>query len=280
LKDNIKNKNSESEQLEKYAKDFAELYKSEKAKSNELKTAYKQLIKYADALNKTNRELKKKNRLLNESTLDTIHRLVLAAEFKDNETANHIVRISRYSRCLAEKIGLSPSDIKNIYYTAPMHDIGKIGIPDSILIKPGKLTSKEYRSMKTHPLKGAEILNNSRYKILQIAHEIALSHHEKWNGNGYPKGLSGKKIPLFGRIVGLADVFDALTSRRPYKKAYPVEVAYDIIKKESGAHFDPEITIMFLDSIDDIVLIKNEVNSEDMVSLADFTWSDRDKKNK
>jgi len=140
-----------------------------------------------------------------------------------------------------------------------MHDVGKIGIPDNILTKPGKLTDEEFDFMKTHTNIGAKILVNSKAEILQLAHQVAISHHEKWNGRGYPQGLSGTKIAIAGRIVGLADVFDALTSKRPYKDPYPVEVACDIIKKESGQHFDSELVDIFMENIDEILKIKEEM---------------------
>jgi len=184
--------------------------------------------------------------------------------------------MSRYSTLIAEKIGLPAKDVQNINYAAPMHDVGKIGIPDSILMKPGKLTDEEFETMKTHTTIGTAILANSKAEIIKVAEQIALSHHEKWNGRGYPKCLSGDKIPLVGRIVGLADAFDALTSRRPYKEPYPIEIAIDIIKKEHGNHFDPDVVDVFLENIDEIIKIKSEVDSGKNVSLSDFTCSERD----
>jgi putative two-component system response regulator len=157
-----------------------------------------------------------------------------------------------------------------------MHDVGKIGIPDNILLKPGKLTEEEFEIIKTHSTIGAKILANSKAEILKVAEQIALSHHEKWNGNGYPQGLSGDNIPLAGRIVGLADAFDAITSKRPYKDPYPVEMACDIIKKERGEHFDPDLVDVFMENIDEVLKIKAEVHLEEGLSLADFTKSERD----
>jgi putative two-component system response regulator len=157
-----------------------------------------------------------------------------------------------------------------------MHDVGKIGIPDSILIKPGKLTKEEFEIMKTHSIIGGNLLAYSKSEIIQVAEEIAISHHEKWNGKGYPQGLAGVKIPLVGRIVGLADVFDALTSKRPYKDPFPVEKAIDIIKKERGEHFDPHIVDVFLENIDKILKIKQEIHLKEGLSLTDFTKSERD----
>ncbi|MBI9086089.1 MAG: HD domain-containing protein [Desulfobacterales bacterium] len=264
---------SNPDQLKKYADDLAKVYQSEKQKRKELQVANKQLVKFADDLNKTVKELQG-------AYLDTINRLVLAAEYKDEDTGDHIIRMSRYSAFIAEKLGLSAREVQNIRYAAPMHDVGKIGIPDSILMKPGKLTDEEFDFMKTHSTIGATILADSKAEILQLAWQIAISHHEKWNGRGYPQGFSGDKITIAGRIVGLADVFDALTSKRPYKVPYPIEVAVDIIKKEREEHFDPDVVDVFLENIDEFVKIKEEVGSAEDVSLADFVRSERDQAGK
>ncbi|MCD6153430.1 MAG: HD domain-containing protein [Syntrophobacterales bacterium] len=264
---------SDADQLRKYARDLAEVYKSEKQKRKELDAANQQLTKYADDLNSAILKLKAANQELQEAYLDTIHRLVLAAEYKDEDTGDHIIRMSRYAALIAEKLGLPDRDVQNILYAAPMHDIGKIGIPDSILMKPGKLTDEEFDTIKTHTAMGARILANSRAKLLKIAEQIAISHHEKWNGKGYPQGLSGDEIPMVGRIVGLADVFDALTSKRPYKDPFPVEVAIDIIKKERGQHFDPDVVDAFLKNINEILKIKSEVASAEHTSLSDCNYS-------
>ena len=271
---------SNTDQLKKYADDIAKVYQSEKQKRKELQTANEQLVKFADDLNKTVMDLRASNRELQAAYLDTIHRLVLAAEYKDEDTGDHIVRMSRFSGVIAEKLGLPAGEVKDILYAAPMHDIGKIGIPDSILLKPGKLTDDEFQLMKTHTHIGAKILANAKAPILRLGQQIAISHHEKWNGRGYPQGHAGEKIPLVGRIVGLADVFDALTSKRPYKLPYPVEVAVDIIQKERGAHFDPDVADAFLENIDEFVKIKEEVSSEEDISLADFAFSERDREDR
>jgi len=230
----------EVDQLIKYAHDLVKIYESEKDKRKDLETAHQEL---------------------QEAYLDTINRLVLASEYKDEDTGDHIVRMARYSALIAEKLGLPARDVQNILYAAPMHDVGKIGIPDSILLKPGKLTTEEFEIMKSHTTIGAKILGNSEAEILKIAAQIALSHHEKWNGKGYPQNLSGNEIPLFGRIVGLADVFDALTSKRPYKDPFPAEVAFEIIMEDRGKHFDPDVVDVFLENIDEVLQIKAEVNS-------------------
>jgi len=268
---------SNSDQLKRYADDLAKVYKSEKERRRELEGANTQLVKFADDLNKTVMDLRASNRELQSAYLDTIHRLVLAAEYKDEDTGDHIVRMSRYSGLIAEKLGLPAGEVEDILYAAPMHDIGKIGIPDRILLKPSKLTDDEFQLMKTHAHIGAKILANAKAPILRLGQQIAISHHEKWNGRGYPQGHAGEKIPLVGRIVGLADVFDALTSKRPYKVPYPVEVAVSIIQKERGEHFDPAVADVFLENIDDILKIKEEVGFLEEISLTDFMWSDRDK---
>jgi len=268
---------SNTDQLKKYADDIAKVYQSEKQKRKELQTANEQLVKFADDLNNTVKELQASNRELQSAYHDTIHRLVLAAEYKDEDTGDHIVRMSRYSALIAEELGLPDKEAQDIFYAAPMHDVGKIGIPDNILMKPGKLTDEEFDRMKTHTSIGAKILADSRADILQLAQQIAISHHEKWNGRGYPQGHAGEKIPLAGRIVGLADVFDALTSKRPYKVPYPVEVAVNIIQKERGEHFDPDVADAFLGNIDEFVKIKEEVSSAEDISLADFVLSERDR---
>lgn len=274
---NITGNFSDFVQISKYAEDFGEIYSREKGKRKELQASNQQLLKYALDLHKSISELKAVHQELRKSYLDTIYRLVLAAEYKDDDTGDHIVRISRYSALIAEKLGLSNDITQNILYAAPMHDVGKIGIPDNILQKPGKLTDKEFDLMKTHVTIGANILANSNAEIIQLAQKIALTHHEKWNGKGYPQGHSKEEIPLVGRIVGLADTFDALISKRPYKDPYPSEVAVDIIKKEREEHFDPDVVDIFLGNIDGFLKIRAEVSSPEDVPLSDFTWSERDR---
>ncbi len=247
------NGSSSSDQLIKYAKDLSEVYKSEKEKRKELEAAYKQLKKYAEALNNTIEELKDKNKELKDAYLDTVLRLGIAAEYKDKEIGDHIARMSNFSVFIAKKIALPDKNVQNILFSSPMHDVGKIGIPDSILLKKGKLTNKEFEIIKTHCTLGARLLSNSNSEILQLAESIAFTHHEKWNGNGYPQGLSGEGIPIEGRIIALADVFDALTSKRHYKEPYPVEMACNIIREERGKHFDPELADVFSDNLNEII---------------------------
>ncbi|MEF3696612.1 HD domain-containing phosphohydrolase [Desulfolutivibrio sp.] len=187
---------------------------------------------------------------------ETIYRLASAAEFKDEETANHITRMSRYCACLAANLGLHKGEVELVEQASPMHDIGKIGIPDSILLKPGKLTPDEWELMKKHTIFGSRILGSSTFELLRAGEIIALSHHEKWDGSGYPKGLSGEDIPLFGRICAVADVYDALTSKRPYKEAFTDEVSLGIMRAGRGSHFDPRILDCFLNNFDGILDIK------------------------
>lgn len=186
---------------------------------------------------------------LNETRVQIIRRLGRAAEFKDNETGMHVIRMSWFSRFIAEQLGKDDDWCELLYNAAPMHDVGKIGIPDSILLKPGKLDSEEWVIMKKHAEYGADIIGDHPSPLLQLAKEIAYTHHEKWNGKGYPNGLAGKDIPLSARIVAIADVFDALTSERPYKKSWTEEDAINLIQSEAGIHFDPELVPKFIECL-------------------------------
>lgn len=261
-------------QSKKYALDFAKIYKNTKEQKEELGLANKQLKKYAQDLRKTISTLQTVNKELQDAYYDTIHRLVLAVEYKDKFTGSHIMRMSRYSALLAKKIGLPKQDVLNIFYAAPMHDVGKIGIPDTIISKPSKLTSDEFDIIKKHTVIGAEILDKSKSNILMIARQIALSHHEKWNGDGYPHGLVKNAIPLSARIVALADTFDVLTSKRSYKDPYPVSFSLEIIKNERGKHFDPEMVDIFEKNIEEI-LKANSARDEntDCASILDVLGS-------
>lgn len=190
--------------------------------------------------------------------LEIIHKLGLAAEYRDNDTGMHIMRLGHYCRIIAVAYGLSNDEAELLFNTAPMHDIGKIGIPDEILLHPGPLSDKEWKLMKTHCEIGARIIGDHPSELLQTAGIIALTHHEKWNAQGYPQGLRGMDIPLYGRIVAIADVFDALTSKRPYKGAWPVEKAVDLIQKERGQHFDATLVDVFLEAFPDIISVKEK----------------------
>ncbi|MCD4653577.1 HD domain-containing protein [bacterium] len=248
-----------NKKLKRYAEDLNTLRIEEKKISNTLEETNTQLHKYAKDLSRLVRSLKDKNRELNDAFLDTIFRLVMAAEYKDEDTGDHIIRMSRYSVLIAEKYGMTGDDLTNILYAAPMHDIGKIGIPDRILLKNGTLTDDEMSIMKTHTTIGAKLLDHSHSITLKIAQEIALTHHEKWDGSGYPKGLAREMIPVSGRIVAIADVFDALTSKRPYKEPFSIEKSLGIITSNRGRHFDPDLVDILTENIDEILEIKSSV---------------------
>lgn len=200
---------------------------------------------------------------LKDAYLDTILRLSVATEFRDDDTAIHISRMSHYSAVIAEAMGLSMHEVESIRMASPMHDIGKVGISDAILKKPGKLTDDEFVEMKKHTLIGARILEGAQSEILKLSQVIALSHHEKWDGSGYPNGIKGEAIPLQGRIVALADVFDALTSPRCYKPAFPVEKALGIIRESSGKHFDPRVVEAFFSALDRILEVKSSYAAQE-----------------
>lgn len=190
---------------------------------------------------------------LRQAHLDTIFRLSVVVELRDNETSDHIRRMSHTSARLARAVGLDSKTVDLIQATSPMHDIGKVVIPDAILHKRGSLTDEEREVVKQHPLMGAQILGEAASDLVGVAHDIALSHHERWDGGGYPKGLAGEAIPLSGRIVGLADVLDALLSKRCYKDACSLDETLDIIRAEDGKHFDPAVTRAFFADADAIL---------------------------
>lgn len=190
---------------------------------------------------------------LNNFVDSLINRLAAAGEMKDNDTGKHTFRVGEYSRILANAIGLPADLVDMIKKTAPLHDIGKISIPDNILLKKGKLTKDEFNIMKNHTLSGETLLAGDTSFLLKMASTIAATHHEKWDGSGYPRGLSGESIPIEGRIVAIADVFDALVTKRPYKEPWPVKDALEYISKQSGKCFDPELVMIFLGKADDII---------------------------
>lgn len=194
---------------------------------------------------------------LNQTRLQVVRRLGRAAEYRDNETGLHIIRMSKYAELLARSLGWSEADCELMLHASPMHDVGKIGIPDSILLKPGKLDADEMDIIKTHTSIGADILKDGNSALMHLACEIAISHHEKWDGSGYPNALAGTAIPQSGRIVAVADVFDALTASRPYKKAWTVEAAANLIRESSGSHFDPEVVEHFEKCFLAIIEIRN-----------------------
>lgn len=190
--------------------------------------------------------------------LSIIQSLGKAAEYRDNETGMHVIRISHYARILARAIGFSEADAQELFYAAPMHDVGKIGIPDHILLKPGKLDEQEWEIMRQHTSIGAQIIGEHSSSLLQLAAQLALCHHEKWDGSGYPNGLKGEEIPLPARIISLVDVFDALSSERPYKKPWPLEQTLDFIQSNSGSHFQPELVEAFLANIEQMLEVQRQ----------------------
>jgi putative two-component system response regulator len=195
-------------------------------------------------------------------SLEAIYRLTRAAEYKDEDTGAHIQRMSNYAAAISRKMGLGERVTESILYATPMHDIGKIGIPDRILLKPGKLDPDEWAVMQQHTIIGARILEGSTTGIIRLGETVALTHHEKWDGSGYPKRLKGKQIPLVGRIVAIADVFDALTSKRPYKEAFSLERSYEIIRQGRGTHFDPAVVDVFFSAQTDILKIKDAFHDD------------------
>jgi putative two-component system response regulator len=193
---------------------------------------------------------------LRATRLAVVQRLGLAAEYKDNETGLHVIRMSHFAQVLGLAAGMGAAEAEDLLHAAPMHDVGKIGIPDRILQKPGPLDPDEWRIMQGHAQIGADIIGDHDGGMLALARSIALTHHEKWDGSGYPNGLQGAAIPLAGRIVALADVFDALTSERPYKPAWNEEAAIDYLQAQKGRHFDPQLVDLFISRLPEIRAIR------------------------
>jgi putative two-component system response regulator len=209
----------------------------------------------SDEVRKATQEIVKRER-------ETVFRLAKAAEYRDPETGAHILRMAHYSMLIARELGLSEEDQQLLLEAAPMHDIGKVGIADKILLKPGRLTAEEFEVMKQHAVFGYELLRGSSSNLLQAAAEIAKGHHEKFDGSGYPDGIGGDAIPIFSRIVAVADVFDALTSERPYKKAWELSAAVDFLNNGSGTHFDPACVKAFLGAWDDVEKVRNKYQED------------------
>ena len=197
-------------------------------------------------------EVRERTLELQDSRLQIIQRLGRAAEYRDNETGMHVIRMSRFSQIIALELGFPEADAELLLQAAPMHDVGKIGIPDRILLKPAKLDPDEWAIMRLHPEIGAGIIGLHSSALLKLAGVVAHTHHEKWDGSGYPQGLAGEAIPLASRVVAVADVFDALTSQRPYKAAWTLEAAVTFIKEQAGLHFDPRIVEAFLARLPEI----------------------------
>lgn len=203
-------------------------------------------------------EINKATRLLQENEEETLQLLGKNAEFRDSDTSAHTVRVAHYCRVLAKAAGLSEKIQDIVFHASPLHDLGKVGIADKILLKPGRLDNDEFEIMKTHAAIGYEILKRSKSGYLKAGAVISYSHHEKFDGSGYPLGLSGETIPILGRIVAIADVFDALTCVRPYKSAWSIEDACQLLKEERGKHFDPSLVDLFIENLDEIMSIRHQ----------------------
>lgn len=203
-------------------------------------------------------ELEVRNRKLEETSLDIINRLGRAGEYRDNQTGGHVMRMSHYCHRLALAAGLGEKRAELILQASPMHDLGKIATPDSILLKPGKLDDNEWDVMQTHAAIGAEILSNHDSELLRMAQSIALTHHESWDGTGYPRQLAGEEIPIEGRITTVCDVFDALTSERPYKKAWTIDDSVAYLNEQSARIFDPDLVSLFNEVLPDILEIRQQ----------------------
>jgi putative two-component system response regulator len=228
----------------------------------ELKVRLRNLVRLAGAVRRLDDqaswlagEIEKAVRTLREREAEIIFRLSLAVEYRDNDTGDHTWRVARYSQIMAEALGLDADLCRRVYLAAPLHDVGKVAIPDGVLLKPGRLDEKEFALIRTHAAIGKRILGGSTCELIGLAAEIAEAHHERWDGGGYPHGLSGTAIPLAARIVAVADVFDALTTQRPYKAAMPLDEARACIEAESGRHFDPDCVAAFLSRWGDIVAV-------------------------
>jgi putative two-component system response regulator len=220
------------------------------------------LIKLGTAVRKLNNqaaelasEVEAATRKLQEREEEIILRLALAVEYRDNDTGDHTLRVAKYSRIIAEKLGLSERLCRDIYLASPLHDVGKVAIPDNILLKPGRLNADEIEIIRTHAAIGGHILADSHCELIQLAAIIAEAHHERWDGSGYPNGLKGDDIPISARIVMVADVFDALTTKRPYKDPMPVQQAREYLEKQKGKEFDPACVDAFLSRWTDVVEI-------------------------
>jgi putative two-component system response regulator len=224
-----------------------------------LNEARKKLASHADWLAD---EVRKATKEIVERERETVVRLSRAAEYRDPETGAHILRMAHFSQLIAREMGLSLADQNLLLEAAPMHDIGKVGIADKILLKPGRLDPEEFEIMKQHASIGYELLKGSSSKVLQAGAEIARGHHEKFDGSGYPAGIKGKDIPIFSRIVAVADVFDALTSERPYKKAWSIEEAVDFLNAGAGTHFDPDCVNAFLNAWEDVLAVRERYTED------------------
>ncbi len=223
----------------------------------DLELTLRRTIQEVSELKRSQSERLELIRELDNTQKEIIFTLGEVIEVRSKETGNHVRRVAEYSRLLAEKYGLDKEQAEIIRQSSPLHDIGKVAIPDSILNKPGKLTDTEFEEMKTHTTIGHQILQKSKRNILKMGAIISLEHHEKWNGKGYPRGLQSQDIHIFGRITAVADVFDALGSERVYKKAWPLDQIMDLFKKEKESHFDPDLVSILFDNLDDFIAIRD-----------------------
>ena len=232
---------------------------------NDLMLNYQEELE-AEVLRRT-KELQQAHNQIKIASLDTIFRLSVASEYRDKDTGTHIRRVSHYCQAIARRLGLDEKTVEAILYAAPLHDLGKIGIPDRILSKPEKLVPVEIEIMKQHTVIGAKILAGSEADFIKLGAIIALNHHERWDGSGYPNGLSGNMIPIEGRIAAVADVFDALTSKRPYKEPFTLEKSLVIIKRWRESYFDPDVVDAFFDIQEEILSIKAKYSEDDSRSF-------------
>lgn len=208
-------------------------------------------------------EVKRATALIERREQETIFRLTRATEHRDKETKNHIVRMGHYARLLGKAIGMLQEQQELLLLAAPMHDVGKVAVPDRILLKEGKLSPEEWEIMKGHARSGYEILKDSDSPLIQLGAQIALTHHEKWDGSGYPDGLVGEGIPIAGRICAISDVFDALLSVRPYKPAWPLPQVIEALRRGRGVHFDPVLIDAFLDIMPELQDVRRRFNDEE-----------------
>ena len=259
-------------QLALYATDLKELLVREQKKTRKLEATNKQMQAYAQDLNAAYNAERQKTAELEKAYADTVVRLTLASRYKDEETGTHIQRLSHYAKTLGVSIGLSDDEAQLLFDAAPMHDIGKVSIPDMIMQKRGALDKQEWDIIKQHPVFGANLLAGSPSRLLETAREIALTHHERWDGTGYPQGLKGENIPLGGRVVMLVDTYDALRSRRSYKPAFPHAKVCDIMfngdNRTRSSHFDPQLLEAFRGIHEQFASIFEEIPEEEMASPA------------